>query len=170
MKTRQLKIWALCVVATAIASITSVAHATQRYPSTIYYHLYPSFADAGKPAYYPPCSVCHVRGSTGAGTAQTPFALSLKARGLQAKDNVTLTNALDAMQRDGVDSDGDGIPDIQELLDDTDPNTPGDVSLTGESGPNSGCGGGHKANSAGNTPAAAIGLLLLALARRRLRR
>ena len=94
----------------------------------------------------------------------------MKARGLQAKDNVTLTNALDAMKRDGVDSDSDGVTDIQELLDDTDPNTPGDVSLTGESGPNSGCGGGHKANSVGRAPAAAFGLLLLALARRRSRR
>lgn len=152
-----------------VASITSVAHATQRYPSTIYYHLYPLFADAGKPPYVPPCSLCHLRGSTGAGTAQTPFALSMKARGLQAKDDVSLTNALDAMDRDHVDSDGDGVPDIQELLDDTDPNTPGDVRLTGQPGPNAGCGGGQKADTTGRTPAAAIGLLLLALARRRFR-
>jgi hypothetical protein len=93
----------------------------------------------------------------------------MKARGLQAKDDVSLTNALDAMDRDHVDSDGDGVPDIQELLDDTDPNTPGDVRLTGQPGPNAGCGGGQKADTTGRTPAAAIGLLLLALARRRFR-
>jgi len=81
-----------------------------------------------------------------------------------------LTKALDAMDRDHVDSDSDGVPDIQELLDDTDPNTPGDVKLTGEPGPNAGCGGGQKADFAGRTPAAAFGLLLLAAACRRLRR
>ena len=48
------------------------------------------------------------------------------------------------MDRDEVDSDGDGVPDIQELREGTDPNTPADVSLLSESGPSSGCGGSTK--------------------------
>jgi MYXO-CTERM domain-containing protein len=168
MKTTRLSICNLGLFVTAIASVSNWAHATQRFPSDIYYYLYPMVVPPEK-HYYPPCSLCHVRGSTGPGTAQTPFALSAKARGLKAGDDTSLDNALSAMNREDVDSDGDGVPDIQELLVDTDPNTPADVSLTGQAGPNSGCGGGHKSSSSssGKAPAAAFGLLLLAALRRR---
>ncbi len=159
------------VVALGCLSLT-LAHpamATSRFPSTIYYHLYSSYTV--KP-YQPPCSLCHLRGSTGPGTAETPFALSMKARGLVPQDNTALINALDAMSRDQVDSDGDGIPDIQEIEEDTDPNTPADVSLTGQPGPNAGCGGGQKENSSGRAPPASsalgvLGTLLIAVLRRR---
>lgn len=146
---------------------TRPASATARFPSQIYYHLYSSYTVA---PYEPPCSVCHLRGSTGPGTAQTPFALSMKAQGLVAGNNSSLLTALDALNRDKVDSDADGIPDIQEIEDDTDPNTPAPVSLTGQPGPNAGCGGGQKANYSGRQPASAIALLgslALVWARRR---
>ena len=144
-------------VAFAVASVsfTSQAFATGRFPGIIYRDLYSSFTVA---PYHPPCSLCHSRGSTGAGTAQTPFALSMKARGLVAGDNASLTTALNSLQSDNVDSDNDGTPDVREIENDTDPNTPANVSLTGESGPNAGCGGGQQSNS-GNSQASAIGLL-----------
>ena len=123
--------------------------------------------------YEPPCSLCHLRGSTGPGTADTPLALSMKARGLSASDNTSVDAALDAMVRDKVDSDGDSIPDIQEIEYDTDPNTPANVSLSGDVGPSAGCGGGQKSNSGGGAPAAGGGLIfavLLGALRRKARR
>jgi hypothetical protein len=155
------------LIGSAAIAYASRAQATSRYPGEIYYHLYSSYT---VPPYSPPCSLCHLRGSTGPGTAQTPFALSMKARGMVARDPTLLTNALDAMQRDEVDSDGDGAPDIREIENDTDPNTPADVSLSGEPGPNAGCGGGQKANFGGRAPAAGLGLLVSLLIARRRRR
>jgi len=136
-------------------SFTRTASATGRFPGVIYRDLYSSYTVV---PYQPPCSLCHVRGSTGPGTAQTPFALSMKAHGLIAGDNATVIQALNGLTTDKVDSDNDGIPDVQEIEDDTDPNSPADVSLSGEPGPNAGCGGGQKANFGGR-PASAIGIL-----------
>lgn len=96
----------------------------------------------------------------------------MKARGLQPGDDTSLFAALDAMNRDTVDSDGDGTPDVQEIENDTDPNSPAPVSLVGHTGPNAGCGGGQKEDFAGHRPASAIGLggsLMLLWWRRRKR-
>ena len=147
----------LCLLVT---TVSSHAGAVRRFPSLIFNHLHSSYTVA---PYEPPCSLCHLRGSTGAGTADTPFALSMKARGLSASDNTSVATALDAMLRDNVDSDGDGTPDIQEIENDTDPNTPANVSLSGDVGPNAGCGGGQKSNSGGSAPATGVGLVLAAL-------
>ena len=157
----------LCLLLT---TLSTRAGATRRLPPLIYHHLYSSYTVA---PYQPPCSLCHLRGSTGAGTADTPFALSMKARGLSTSDNTSVVTALDAMVRDKVDSDGDGTADIQEIENDTDPNSPANVSLSGDTGPKAGCGGGQTSNSGGPTPAAGVGLLfavVLAASRRRVRR
>jgi hypothetical protein len=143
-----------------VTTVSPHAVAVKRFPSLIFNHLHSSYVVA---PYEPPCSLCHLRGSTGAGTADTPFALSMKARGLSASDNSSVDTALDAMVRDKVDSDGDGTPDIQEIENDTDPNTPANVSLSGDVGPNAGCGGGQKSNSGGSAPAAGVGLVLAVL-------
>lgn len=153
-----------------VVTFVQRAHATEEFPGAVYYHLYSSFR---VPPYQPPCSLCHLRGSTGEGTAQTPFALSMKAHGLQPEDNVSLYAAIDALNRENVDSDGDGTPDIPEIENDTNPNTPAPASLSGEPGPNAGCGGGQRAESAGRRPTSAVGLagtLALLWARRRARR
>ncbi|HXU62695.1 MAG TPA: thrombospondin type 3 repeat-containing protein [Polyangia bacterium] len=72
----------------------------------------------------PPCSICHLGGKTSGATVATLFAWSMRARGLSGSP-ATVSPAIDEVQADGVDSDGDGVPDAQELIDGTNPNTPG---------------------------------------------
>jgi hypothetical protein len=69
----------------------------------------------------PPCGLCH-RGTPGVGTVTTPFGISMRQRGLVMYDEATLRAALAAMRAEGVDSDGDGTPDLDELAVGTDPN------------------------------------------------
>jgi len=87
--------------------------------------------------YQPPCRLCHIQGTTGPGTLQTAFALSMLAHGLNGAQ-ATVTSALDALAADATDSDGDGASDFQELAGDRDPNTAVDAPL-GPGGPNYGC-------------------------------
>ena len=56
----------------AALSLSVTAHAEDEFPGVIENHLSLS--------YQPPCSVCHLKENTGAPTARTLFALSLKAR------------------------------------------------------------------------------------------
>lgn len=69
----------------------------------------------------PPCGLCHEYGKTGNGTLVTPFAWAMRARGMGGGGS--LTGALDRVAADQVDSDGDGAPDVAEIVAGTDPNS-----------------------------------------------
>ena len=109
-----------------------VAQALEEFPSQI-------DSDLGL-GYQVPCSVCHIKGNTGASTPISAFALSLRSRGL-AGERSSLTTALTRSETDGVDSDGDGTPDITELRNKTDPNSSANANIDGDQEPGYGCGG-----------------------------
>lgn len=94
-----------------------LAHASSSYPAEIRAHLALS--------YTPDCTLCHSVPSGGYGTVTTPFGTSMRSRGLVAQNPQSLDTALDALAAEKKDSDGDGVPDIDELRAGTDPNVAG---------------------------------------------
>lgn len=73
----------------------------------------------------PDCGLCHTTGASGGrGTVNTPFGVSVREHGARAYDAPALRTALDALRDAGTDSDGDGVPDIEELENGRDPNAP----------------------------------------------
>lgn len=78
-------------------------------------------------SYTPVCGLCHLNGQVGLGTVQTPFGLSMRSEGLVANDTESLVTALGQLETKAVDSDNDGVPDIEELRSQKDPNSLLDV-------------------------------------------
>jgi hypothetical protein len=115
----------------SIAALPQLARAVPEFPREIQRDL--------SLDYEPPCYLCHVKDKTGIGTAQTPFALSMRANGLDANDRTSLTTALNALEQAQIDSDGDGVDDVAELKADTDPNSDSPGSLSERPGPIWGC-------------------------------
>lgn len=115
----------------AVALLASTALGSPDYPGEIQtkYSL----------ANFPPqsCTLCHP-GATGTGTATAPMARALLARGLASGNAASLRTALDQLETDMVDSDMDGVIDVQELRMGSNPN----VADQGTTGGGAGGGGG----------------------------
>jgi hypothetical protein len=120
-----------------LAGRATSAWAVPRFPGEIVDYFQNDHSPSVDLSYTPPCRLCHIDGTTGSGSVQTPFGISMLAHGL-TEDRNTLTAALEALNTDAVDSDGDGVSDIDELIANTDPNTSADVPLS-PSGPSYGC-------------------------------
>jgi len=118
----------------AAALFSASASATERMPRSI-------ATDLGL-TYVPECSLCHVGGNAGPGTARSPFALTARSYGLDGSDRTLLQTALTQMEAAKVDSDGDGVPDIAELRAGNDPNIAGTAGLIGRADPSYGCSSG----------------------------
>ena len=110
-------ICAICAIAAALLSRVSEAGASPGFPDVTRDKLGLKAA--------PLCTVCHLGadgGNAGSTQATTLFGRSLVARGLRGGDDGSLVAAIDAMQRENVDSDGDGALDLDELYWGGDPN------------------------------------------------
>ena len=70
----------------------------------------------------PGCDLCHHAAMEPVGAADTLFGQSTIAKGLLAADAASLARALDGLKEGGVDSDGDGARDLDELSWGGDPN------------------------------------------------
>lgn len=114
--------------------VAAPAWATDQFPGVIQTRY--SLAAA------PACNLCHTNGITAVGTVTTPFGAALRAKGLVANDVASLNTALDALTTGMVDSDGDGVTDVAELMAGTDPNV-GAASGDGGTGGGTGGGGGN---------------------------
>ena len=104
------------LVGTAMLSWAPAAGAREEFPGVIAREL--------NAPQDPPCSVCHLGGKTSGATVFTPFAWSMRAHGLSGSPD-SVVSAIRGVKADGVDSDGDGVPDWQEIVAGTNPNAPG---------------------------------------------
>lgn len=103
-------------LALATALVASTASASATFPATLRTKL--ALATA------PACALCHRSTDAAAGPADTLFGKALVARGLVSRDDGSLERAVDRLRAEGVDSDGDGAQDLDEVTWGRDPNTP----------------------------------------------
>lgn len=144
-------------IALLVAATPAVAAATPGFPHDIQVALMLSSP--------PPCDICHV-GTPEEGTATTPFALAMLAHHLEPGVDSSVATALAGMERDDVDSNGDGRSDVEKLEQGDDPNT--GLPLAVAPGVIYGCSAQRTPGDATWQGAAALGTaLVLGMARRR---
>ena len=88
-------------------------------------------------SYEPPCSVCHLTNKISGVTVTTRFGYALRERGFTNAESLPL--ALTRLADDHADSDGDGVADVDELKNATDPNSKANASLIDVADPSFGC-------------------------------
>lgn len=98
---------------TACVAFAREAAGTPSFPDVVASHL--------ALAATPDCALCHTK-SPARGNVTTPFGASMRARGMSAYDEGSVSTALDALDAERKDSDGDGAPDVDELRAGADPN------------------------------------------------
>ena len=96
----------------------------------------------------PQCTICHSTAKGGAGTATEPFSITMQNAGLTGSSNAaSLQSALQTVEQQSSDSDGDGVTDVAELAQGSDPSNPSSktsmCSVDGGGGGGSGCGQGR---------------------------
>ena len=153
----------------------SIAQASTAYPSQL--------RDALGLMYTPSCTLCHSQppDAAAAGSVDTPFGKSMVARGLVGEPtsdgdtgasvdagsiDPTLLAALAAMRRDGVDSDGDGAQDLDELSWGADPNVFDGFHSNPVAPPRYGCEMGRRSGSNRATWFILLGIAAIAARRR----
>jgi hypothetical protein len=137
---------AAVILVACAACVARPARATPNFPGAIQRDL-----GASQP---PLCSICHLCGTTGRGTVNTPWGMAMRSRGLMAYDEASLATALAAMERDRVDSDGDGVVDVDAVRMGQDPNPSGLCDQEDDTIPRYGCIGRLAAGPPSNGPAA----------------
>ena len=106
----------------AAALGTSGAAASSRFPAVIQ-------ASLGLDA-EPPCTLCHQTDRGGENTTTQPFGRTMQEFGAVKKNDSALIRALQQVDAEGIDSDGDCIPDIDELVE----KPPGDPNVRSKKG------------------------------------
>lgn len=129
--TRNSKHWLVLIGALTFSGLhAGSARASDSYPQKVQ-------TAAGSPC-PPPCTVCHLTTNGGTGTALKPFAESMiDFGGLEGEDADLVAPAVQSLRDEQIDSDGDGVSDIDELAAGRDPNVTGEGELCG---PTYGCG------------------------------
>ncbi|HTQ04029.1 MAG TPA: thrombospondin type 3 repeat-containing protein [Polyangiaceae bacterium] len=109
-----------------VFGITTTAHASPEYPEDIErYWRITSLPVSGQG-----CKLCHSSDLGETGTVVQPFGKTMRAQGLKPEDPSSLYAALGYVTQHSVvapivDSDGDGVPDFTEIVQDhTNPNDP----------------------------------------------
>jgi hypothetical protein len=104
------------IVCLVIVLLSGSVHASKTYPGRMQSEL----GLAEEPA----CTVCHATDDGGKNTVTKPFGRSLMELGLKAVQPAALGPLLEKSRELGIDSDGDGVGDLEELEEGTDPNVP----------------------------------------------
>jgi len=92
----------------AIALYATGAAASSRFPAVVQSSL--GMAEE------PPCTLCHQTDRGGENTTTQPFGRTMQDFGAVKKNDSALIQAIQRANAEGTDSDGDCIPDIDELV------------------------------------------------------
>ena len=111
---RSARAWLWTLALGGALTLPARAHASPDFPHVIQ-------TEEQLPA-EPPCTLCHAPGTPGLGTVVTYFGRTMLSLGVSAQNDGSLRAALAQDDAEQIDSDGDGIPDIEELRAGSDPN------------------------------------------------